>query len=138
MKAGDIMTKPVLATSPRAAVLDVANKLVKNRITGMPVADRAGKVLGVITEADILVALIEGRKLETLVAEDIMSPEPVTVDVNMSMTEVMNRLNEEGILRVPVTDQGVLVGIISRVDIIRAMLAPKSIRTMEPEFMTFQ
>lgn len=130
MKASEIMSKPVLATTPSASVRDIAAELLVNRITGMPVADRGGTVLGVITEADILGALIDGKKLETLNAADIMSTDPVTVESEATLADVMNVLNEEGVLRVPVTDRGVLVGIISRSDIIRAAL--------EPEFLSFQ
>ena len=96
----------------------------------MPVADLAGKVLGVITEGDILAVLTEGKNLEAFTAEDIMSKDPITVEVGATLAEVMKLLNEEGILRVPVTDQGNLVGIISREDIIRAAL--------EGEFLFFE
>jgi len=130
MKAGEIMTKPVLATTANASVRDIAAELLVNRITGMPVADRAGTVLGVITEADILEALTAGEKLETLNASDLMSTDPVTVDSEATVADVMDLLSQEGVLRVPVTDHGRLVGVISRSDIIRAAL--------EPEFMSFQ
>jgi CBS domain-containing protein len=129
MKASDIMQREVLATTPRASVRDIATQLVVNGISGMPVAERAGTVLGVITEADILESLMEGKKLEKLTAADIMSEEPITVDIETSVEEVIKILNEEGIVRVPVTEKGKLVGIISRIDVIRAVL--------EPEFITF-
>jgi CBS domain-containing protein len=123
------MQREVLATTPRASVRDIAAQLVLNGISGMPVAERAGTVLGVITEADILESLMEGKKLEKLTAADIMSEEPITVDIETSVEEVIKILNEEGIVRVPVTEKGKLVGIISRIDVIRAVL--------EPEFITF-
>jgi len=130
MTAGEIMTSPVLATTAQASVRDVAAKLLMNEITGMPVADRAGKVLGVITQGDILAVLTERKKLEALTAGEIMSKDPITVEVGASMAEVMQVLNEEGILRVPVTNEGKLVGIISREDIIRAVV--------EAEFLSFE
>jgi CBS domain-containing protein len=130
MKAKEIMTRPVLATTARASGRDIAAKLVGSRITGMPVADRTGTVVGVITEADILEALLAGKKLESLIAEDIMSKDPVTADVDLTMADVMKLLNDEGVLRVPVTERGVLVGVISRGDIIKA--------TLEPEFLSFE
>jgi CBS domain-containing protein len=130
VKAREIMTRPVLAATTQASVRDIARELLANRITGMPVADREGVVLGVITEADILGAVVEGKKLETLTAQDIMSTDPLTVDVEATLADVMNLLDEEGIVRVPVTDRGVLAGIISRSDIIRAVL--------QPEFLSFQ
>ncbi len=128
-KARQIMQRPVFATTTRASVRDIASQLVSNGFSGMPVAERDGTVVGVITEADILRALVDGRQLETLTAESIMTPTPTTVDVDSPMDQVMKLLQEHHILRVPVTDRGKLVGIISRSDIIRAVL--------EPEFMAF-
>jgi CBS domain-containing protein len=119
----------VLATTPRASVRDIAAQIVLNGISGMPVTEREGTVLGVITEADVLEALHNGKKLEKLTAEDIMSDNPVTVDTETDIEKVIQLLNEEGIVRVPVTEKGKLVGIISRGDVIKAVL--------EPEFMTF-
>ena len=129
MKASEVMHSPVLATTPRASVRDIAMQIVVNEISGMPVTDRDGSVLGVITEADILGALMDGKKLEDLTAEDIMSSEPITVDTDTPVDEVLRLLEEQGVLRVPVTSHGKVVGIISRRDIIRSVL--------EPEFMTF-
>ena len=129
LTAGQIMQKPVLATTMRASARDVAAQLVRNEFSGMPVAERDGTLMGVVTEADILRVLGEGKALETLTAADIMTEKPSTVDLEAPLTEVIQILQEHRILRVPVTERGRLVGIISRSDIIRAVL--------EPEFMAF-
>jgi CBS domain-containing protein len=129
LTAGQIMQKPVLATTMRASARDVAAQLVRNEFSGMPVAERDGTLMGVVTEADILRVLGEGKALETLTAADIMTEKPATVDLEAPLTEVIQILQEHRILRVPVTERGRLVGIISRSDIIRAVL--------EPEFMAF-
>ena len=129
MKASEVMQRPVLATTPRASVRDIAAQLVTNEISGMPVTEKTGEIVGVITEADILGALMDGKKLENLTAQDIMSADPITVDMDTPMNEVMKRLEENGVLRLPVISRGKVVGIISRRDIIRSVL--------EPEFMTF-
>jgi len=129
IKAREIMQKPVLATTARASVRDIAGQLVGNGFSGMPVADRDGTVLGVITEADIIKALVDGKALETLTAYDIMTANPTTVDVDTPIEEVMKALEEHHILRVPVTERGKLTGIVSRSDLIKAVL--------EPEFMAF-
>ena len=129
LTAGQIMQKPVLATTMRASSRDVAAQLVRNGFSGMPVAERDGTLMGVVTEADILRVLGEGKALETLTAADIMTEKPATVDLEAPITEVIQILQEHRILRVPVTERGRLVGIISRSDIIRAVL--------EPEFMAF-
>ena len=95
----------------------------------MPVAERDGQVVGIITEADILRALAEHKTLETLTTSNIMSSKPTVVDVDTPMEQVISLLRESHILRVPVVEEGKLVGIISRSDIIRAVL--------EPEFIVF-
>jgi len=129
LTAGQIMQKPVLATTMRASARDVAAQLVRNEFSGMPVAERDGTLMGVVTEADILRVLGEGKALETLTAADIMTEKPATVDLEAPIREVIQILQEHRILRVPVMERGRLVGIISRSDIIRAVL--------EPEFMAF-
>lgn len=129
LTAGQIMQKPVLATTTRASARDVAAQLVRNEFSGMPVAERDGTLVGVVTEADILRVLGEGKALETLTAGDIMTEKPATVDLEAPIAEVIQILQEHRILRVPVTERGRLVGIISRSDIIRAVL--------EPEFLAF-
>ncbi len=129
MKAREIMRKPVIATTPRASVRDIANQLIEKGFSGMPVAERDGTVVGIITEADILRAFSQNKQLEKLTAENIMSTEPTTVDVETPIEAVILVLQELHVLRVPVTEGGKLVGIISRSDVIRAVI--------EPEFMAF-
>ena len=122
MKAADIMTTPVFAATPEASVRDVASQLVSRDLSGMPVVERHGVVLGMITEADIILALQEGKVLEDLRAQDIMATPPLTVDVATSLNAVMELLQSYLVMRVPVTDGGTLVGMITRRDCLRAVL----------------
>jgi CBS domain-containing protein len=123
------MQRPVVAATTGASLRDVATQLVKNGFSGMPIADPDGRVLGVVTESDIIRTLIAGKRLENLTAGEVMTGPPITVEVEAPIEEVMKQLEENRIVRVPVTDHDKLVGIISRGDIIRAIL--------EPEFMEF-
>jgi CBS domain-containing protein len=129
MKAADIMTTPVFAATPEASVRDIAAQLVSRDLSGLPVAERHGVVIGMITEADIILALREGKVLEDLRAQDIMATPPLTVDVETSLDAVMQLLQSYLVMRVPVTDGGTLVGMISRRDCLRAVL--------ESSFRTF-
>jgi CBS domain-containing protein len=129
LKAQEVMQQPVIAATPRASLRDVATQLVVNEISGMPVADVDGRVVGVITEADIVRALNEGKRLENLTAGSVMTGPPITVDAETNLADVMKSLEEHRIVRVPVTSQNKLVGIIARRDVIRAAL--------EPEFIAF-
>ena len=129
MRVAEIMTKPVIATTPRASVRDIATQLVTNGFSGMPVAQKDGTVIGIITEYDILMAISEGTPLEKIIAEEIMSKAPLTVDVDTEVEEAIRLFEERVILRVPVTTKGKLVGILPRVDVTKSVL--------EPEFITF-
>jgi len=82
LTAKDIMHKPVIAATPQASLRDVANLLVTSEISGMPVARPDGRMVGVVTESDIIRVLIEGKRLETLTASDVMTGAPITVDVD--------------------------------------------------------
>lgn len=127
LKAKDIMEKPVIAATPQASPRDVATQLVTNELSGMPVAAPDGRVVGVITESDIVRTLIQRKRLEHLTAADVMTGPPITVDVNAPHEDVMKSLEDQRIVRVPVTDENTLVGIISRRDVIRAILEPEFI-----------
>ncbi len=84
-------------------------------------------VEGVITESDIVRTLIAGKRLENLIAGEVMTGPSITVDVETPLEEVMKKLEDNRIVRVPVMNQDKLVGIISRRDTIRAILAPEFI-----------
>jgi CBS domain-containing protein len=127
--AKDIMERPTLAATAFASLRDLATQLVANESSAMPVADPGGKVVGVVAESDIVRVLIEGRQLENLTAWEVMTSPPITVDVDTPIEDVMKKLLENRIARVPVTSHEKLVGIISRREIIRAIL--------EPEFIAF-
>ena len=128
--AKEIMQSPVIAATPRASLRDLAARLVTNEFSGMPVADLDGRVIGVITEADIIRGLLDGKRLENLTADEVMTGPALTVDVKTPIEDVMKCLHDHKIVRVPVTCEGKLVGIIARRDLIRALI--------EPEFLVFR
>ena len=129
LTAKDIMEQSVLAATPRSSLRDVASQLVTNEISGMPVAADDGRVIGVITEADIVRALLEDKRLENLTASDVMTGPLITVDQNAYLEDVMKSLEDNRVVRVPVTNDNALIGIIARRDIIKMVL--------EPKFLTF-
>jgi CBS domain-containing protein len=135
MQAAHLMRQPVLATTPRTPLHDVLAQLVMNKISGMPVVERDGTVIGIVTEDDILRAFVDGIQLDLLVVQGIMSTDPITVNVETPLAEVMQTIYDEGVLRVPVVEDGRLVGIISRSDIIAALAQPGY--HGDPEFPVF-
>ncbi len=129
-KAFEVMVRPVISARKTASARDVALQLMNGLYSGMPVTDEDGKVIGVITEIDILNAIMAGKKLEKTVAGDIMTSEVVTVDPDTQISEIIKIMNEKKIIRIPVVSkEGKLRGVVSRSDILRARI--------EPEFVTY-
>lgn len=122
-KARDMMVRDVLVASPETSCGDIVEEFVTTGYTGMPVVDGAGHVVGVVTEFDLIAAYQQGRVPEDMVAEQVMSP-PITVQADATFDDVADLLRREGILRVPVIDAGVLVGIVARHDLLRTELRP--------------
>ncbi len=127
--AGDIMTRPVVAASRSTTARDVAIQMFLGGFSGMPVTERDGTVVGVITEFDIIKAIRKGRAVETTRAEDVMSTDVIAVDVETPIEDIVEVFEREKILRVPVTERGKLIGVVSRPDVLRWLV--------EPNFMTF-
>ncbi len=130
MNVGQVMSRPVLATTERASVQDIASQLVRAGISGMPVADTEGNIVGIITEYDILKAILGNKQLDSLKASEIMQKETITLEVETDISEALKIFQEKHIVRVPVTENGKLVGILSRIDALKGFLE-------EPEFMLF-
>ena len=117
MMARDIMTRRVYSIAPEASVQEVAQLLSGKNISGVPVIDKAGRIIGIITEADIIGKVDR----EGLCVADIMSPEIIFVDEETPVGEIAMILTERKIKRVPVMRNGTLVGIVCRADIIHAV-----------------
>ena len=117
MIARDIMTRDVYTISPQASVQEIAQLLSQKRISGVPVLDKDGKIIGIVTEADI----ISKVHREGLCVADIMSAELIAVDEETPVGEIAMLLTERKIKRVPVMRNGKLVGIVCRADIVQAV-----------------
>jgi CBS domain-containing protein len=123
LKAKDVMKTQVISTRKTASSRDIALQLVSGRFSGMPVTDEEERVIGVITEHDLLKQVREGKDLGKVVTEDVMQKNPITVDANAPLSDVLDIMLENEILRIPVTEGLRLVGIISRSAILRIELS---------------
>ncbi len=126
LRARDVMRTPVIAAKKGISAKDVALQLVSGRFSGMPVTDEEERIIGVITEYDLLNQVREGKELAKLTAEDVMQKNPITVDADSPLSDVVDIMLENGILRIPVTDSLRLVGVISRSAILRITLGQTS------------
>jgi CBS domain-containing protein len=152
MKAKDIMTGSVLKVSPETSIAEAAKIMMANRISGLPVVDGDGHLLGIVTEGDMLRrSEILGEhpwrstppapseeRAEAYVKShgnkvgDVMTREVVTIDENEPVDRVALLLESHGIKRVPVVKDGRIIGIVSRANLLRT-LAATGARTAQPQ-----
>lgn len=148
MRARQIMTKKVLAVAPDAPVRKIAKLMVKARISAVPVIDPKKRVLGIVSEGDLLRRRETGTtrryswwldllsdpraraadyaKSHGLTARDIMSRSVVSVAPDTDVAEIADILEKWDIKRVPVLAAGKIVGIVSRGDIVHALAGAKA------------
>ena len=127
-KASEIMTRPVVSARENASARDVALQLMTGHFSGMPVTNDDGKVVGIVTEFDILKAVQDGKELGRTTAKDIMTQDVATAKEDATVEEFLLLMEEFHILRLPIVKDDKLVGIVSRSDILRSLI--------EPEFVT--
>jgi len=145
MKAIDIMTPDVITVSPETSVYEAAQLLLGRRISALPVLDAAGKLVGLISESDLMrrpeirsekhstwwrglftsdlrqasaFLRCHGRRVA-----DVMSRDVIAAHARMSLRELAEVMERHVIKRLPVMDGDRLVGIVSRSDLLRALLA---------------
>jgi len=138
MKVQDLMTRDVTTVAPATSLRDAAGLLARKGISGLPVVSATGEVVGVLSEADIVVKaggevarnrllgwLLESDfgledKIKAATVGDAMSAPPVTISPKRPVHEAARLMVAENVNRLPVVDKGKLTGIITRADIVRA------------------
>lgn len=116
-RAKDIMTTRVVTVKPSTPIPEAARLLVRRKISGVPVVDEKDKtkVVGILTEADLLAAPSGAKTVAEVMRKRVISVAPDT-----SVDDIAATLVKRKIKRVPVLDGGKLVGIVSRIDVLRA------------------
>ena len=117
MIASDIMTQKVYTIHPEASAQEAAQLLSQHRISGLPVVNTENKIIGMVTEADI----ISKVHRDGLHVSDIMSHEVISIVEDTPVGEIASLLTERKIKRVPVVHGDKLIGIVSRGDIVHAV-----------------
>jgi CBS-domain-containing membrane protein len=139
----DVMTTEVVTAEPSTPFKEIAARLAQHRISAVPVVDAGRRVLGIITEADLLlkqehpdpkadISLIwtrrrrrERAKAAAAVAGKLMTAPAATVAPTSTVTEAARRMHTAGVKRLPVVDEtGRLVGIVSRADLLKVFTRP--------------
>jgi CBS-domain-containing membrane protein len=143
LKAKDIMTKDVITVKPDTTIEELARTLMRDQISGAPVVDDKGKLVGIVTENDLIsknsrlhiptiLRLFDAyiplgtSKLETDIkrmtantVKDICSKEVITIDSETSLEYIATLITEKKIHLLPVLKEGKLVGIIGKKDLIK-------------------
>jgi CBS domain-containing protein len=143
MKAADVMTPSVISVRPNASIAEMVKLMLDNRISGLPVIDDQGKLVGIVTEGDCLRRTETGterkrpRWLEFLTGpgrladeyihthsrkvEDVMTQTPIAVAEDTPLEEVVHLMESRRIKRLPVMRDAKVVGIVSRANLLRAL-----------------
>jgi CBS domain-containing protein len=143
MNAGDIMTPKVVSVGPDASILEAMQLMLANRISGLPVIAEGDKLVGIVTEGDFLRRAETGTKrarrrwLEFFMGPgkladeyvqthgrkvfQVMTPNPVTITEDTPLDVVVSLLEQRRIKRLPVLRSGVVVGIVSRANLLHAL-----------------
>ena len=127
MFAKDVMTREIITVSPTTSVRALAPLLIKNQISGAPVAGRNGKIVGVVSEADIVAK--KGTDVKS-----IMSKKIISVAEDTAVEEIARLMTAEKIKRVPVMRDGKVVGIVSRADIVSAIARGEHVAIHTPVY----
>jgi CBS domain-containing protein len=144
VNVADVMTQPAITVTPETMIAEAARLLLQHRISGLPVVDPGGAVVGVVTEGDLLRRIETGterrhaRWLEFLIAPgrlaeeyahanarkvgEVMSTDVVSVAPQEPLAEVVRLMERHHIKRLPVIEKGRLLGIVSRANLVRALL----------------
>jgi CBS domain-containing protein len=114
VRAGQIMTAPVVTVSPDTSTGEIAETLGRHRISAVPVVDEAGSIVGLVSGYDMLAK-------SGLIARDVMTTAVISVTEDTDIADVRHLLVDRRIRRVPVLAGGRLVGIVSRSDVVSLM-----------------
>lgn len=147
MKARDVMVSPVITAKPSASVKELAKMLLEHRISAVPVVDDQRKIMGIVSEGDLLHRAESGTEQQrpwwllalarddALAADyikahahkvaDVMTTEVITAGPDTSLYEIAATLEKYGIKRVPIVKDGELVGIVSRANLIQAVASDR-------------
>lgn len=147
LTAKEIMTKQVITVSPETNITEAARLMLGKRINGLPVVDSLGRLKGIICQSDLIAqqeklplpsffTLLDGfvplssyknferevKKIAAVAVEQAMTRDPVTVNTETNLEEVATLMVRKNIHTLPVVDQGKLVGVIGKEDVLRTLM----------------
>jgi len=143
MRAHQIMTRPVISVTPDTTIVEAANIMLRKHVSGLPVVDATGKLVGIISEGDFIrrseigtqrkrgkflkFILGPGKAASDFVLEhgrkvaEIMTPEPLTIGEDTALEEIVALMERNNVKRLPVTRADNVVGIVTRANLLQAV-----------------
>jgi len=146
MRARDIMTTSVVTVSPETDIAEAVKLMLDRQISGVPVIDSSGRLIGILTEGDLMrrAELVTGQqswwinpisspeqeakayvKAHGLKVKDVMTREVVTINEQEPLDRIAMVFEERGIKRTPVMRNGKIIGIVSRANLLRSLAVKK-------------
>jgi CBS domain-containing protein len=113
-----LMQDAVTRCTSRTDALTIAHLMTHRNYGSLPVVEEDGTLVGIVTEYDLLQAMIDGRDLRKILAAELMSAHPVTVTEDQTLAQVADLFQDRYITRVPVVRNKRLVGILARRDLV--------------------
>lgn len=123
----DYMTKKVVTLTKETPVIDAVKKLLDNKITCAPVVDAQGHLIGLFSEKDSIKVFLDSVYNQSMGGKvgEHMSTGTISVDADSSIVELAEKFEHSSVRSFPVFDDGQFVGIISRTDVLRALISLK-------------
>lgn len=148
LKAKDIMTREIVTVYPETEIVQAARLLLDRHIGGLPVVDEEGHLQGIICQSDLIAqqrkiplpsffVLLDGTlpltypkniekelaKMAAVKVKEAMTPDPITIDPETGLEDIATLMVKNNIHTLPVLDQGRLVGIVGKEDILRTLMS---------------
>ena len=127
MTAKDLMTPDIITVPPTMPIKQLAMTLIKNQISGAPVVDKKGKIIGIVSEADLVAK--KGKDVKS-----IMSKKVVSINADTPIEEIAELMTRHKIKRLPVMNGEEAIGIVSRADIVNAIALGKHLTIASPVY----
>lgn len=123
LRVRDYMTSSLVTITPDTEIMRAVHMLVEHDISGMPVVDDEGKLIGILTERDCIATALQAGYFDEAggSVRDFMSSPVETADPDDSLMDIADRLSKSSHRRFPVVEEGRLVGLISRRDVLQAL-----------------
>ena len=130
MRARDIMSRDIVTVSPGTYILEAIDILIDKDISGAPVLEDNGRLIGIISEKDLMVSLdfLGSSSADTVTVGEIMTKDVVTFSEDTPIKDVIQLMVRNDVKRVPIVKDNGVVGIISRRDILEGMRKKKDIK----------